>query len=720
VRATGLNFRDVMFALGFLPDEAIENGFTGPTLGLEFSGVVVAAGAAVSGFAPGDRVVGFSPSSFGNRVTTKASAVFHLPPKVSFEAAATIPSVFFTAFYALHHLAKLGEGEKVLIHGAAGGVGIAAIQVAKWCGAEIYATAGSDEKRDFLRLLGVDHIFDSRSTAFADEILALTGGKGIDVVLNSLAGEVIHHNFRVLKPFGRFLELGKRDFYENTRIGLRAFRNNISYFGIDADQLMYERQDLTRDLFSKVMALFADGTFHPLPYHAFEAGEVIDAFRYMQQSKQIGKIVVTYHNPIIGARPAGRRRPQKIELPADASYLVTGGLSGFGLKTAEWLAARGARHLVLVSRRGAATEAAEAAVARLREAGVTVHAAACDVADRKALSALLAEIAARSPPLKGVFHAAMVLDDGLIANLDAGRIRQVLAPKILGAHHLHDLTREMALDYFVLYSSATTLFGNPGQGNYVAANAWLEALARHRRAAGLPATCVCWGGIDDVGVLAANPDVKTMLQNRMGGAALNSAVALDVLEALLLTGRSGIGVLEFDWEKLGRFLPGAGAPKFSELARDAGSLEADEDPSEDITRMLAELTDDQLVAAFSAMLGQEIGEILRIPPDRINPERSFYEMGLDSLMGVELALALESRIGVRLPVFALSESPTIDKLAAFILAQLRGSGHPAARSGVVAQIQQVATQHATEVDADTLARLAEEAATAPQNTRMIR
>ncbi|MGH8641133.1 MAG: polyketide synthase dehydratase domain-containing protein, partial [Burkholderiales bacterium] len=256
VRATGLNFRDVMYALGLLSEEAIEGGFAGATLGLEFAGVVLRAGDRVHGFAPGSRVVGFGPRSFGNRVVTKAGSLAPIPGALSFEAAATIPSAFFTVHYALNHLARLQENEKILIHGAAGGVGIAAIQMARRCGAEIFATAGSEEKRDFLRLLGVDHVFDSRSLAFADDILAITEGKGIDVVLNSLAGEAVNRNLRVLKPFGRFLELGKRDFQENTRIGLRPFRNNIAYFGVDADQLMSERPDLTERLFREVMALF--------------------------------------------------------------------------------------------------------------------------------------------------------------------------------------------------------------------------------------------------------------------------------------------------------------------------------------------------------------------------------------------------------------------------------------------------------------------------------
>ena len=340
IHATGLNFRDVMYALGLLSDEAIENGFAGPTLGLEFSGIVQSVGNKASGFEPGDLVVGFGPSSFGNRVVTQASAISHIPPGISFEAAATIPSTFFTVYYALHHLARLQPGEKVLIHGAAGGVGIAAIQLAKWIGAEIYVTAGSDEKRDFLRLLGVDHIFDSRSLAFADEILAQTDGKGVDVVLNSLAGEAINRNFRVLKPFGRFLELGKRDFYENTKIGLRPFRNNISYFGIDADQLMQSRPDLTRSLFAEVMTLFTEGVLHPLPYHVFEAEDIVEAFRYMQQARQIGKIVITYRNGISHVHTPAPATRKPLVLAADATYLVTGGLGGFGLRTAQWLASK--------------------------------------------------------------------------------------------------------------------------------------------------------------------------------------------------------------------------------------------------------------------------------------------------------------------------------------------------------------------------------------------
>ncbi len=706
VHATGLNFRDVMFALGLLSDEAIENGFAGPTLGFEFAGVVSRVGDLGCGFSPGDAVVGFGPSSFGNRVVTQAKAIAAIPPEMSFEAAATIPSTFLTVYYSLHHLAKLQPDERVLIHGAAGGVGIAAVQVAKWLGAEIHATAGSNEKRDFLRLLGVDHIYDSRSLAFADQILARTGGEGVDVVLNSLAGEAIKRNFQILRPFGRFLELGKRDFYENSKVGLRPFRNNLSYFGIDADQLMLKQPNLTRRLFGEIMALFHEGVLHPLPYHTFAADDVVAAFRYMQQARQIGKIVITYPHGIHAVHSPARAARRALQLSADATYLVTGGLRGFGLRTAEWLVSKGARHLLLISRSGADGEEAQSALARFAMQGINVHAAACDVSRRVELATLLAEVQTSMPPLKGVVHAATVIDDALIRNLDAGKIAAVLQPKMLGALHLHELTRQSPLDLFILFSSATTAFGNPGQANYVAANASLEALAAYRRTQGLPATCVGWGPIDDVGFLARNEKIKDALQSRMGGAAIHSAVALEAMEAMLLDDRSGLSVLELDWQALSRFLPSGASSKFGDLAGQAEEGDAEENQSEDIERLLAELPDEELHVAFMQILKNEISEILRLSPDKIDVDRSLYDVGLDSLMGVELVVALEARFGIRLPVMALSQGPTIAKLADRVIRQLRGQDETPSSAGtpmIAEQTQMIAKQHGLDAAAEVIA-----------------
>jgi len=316
---------------------------------------------------------------------------------------------------------------------------------------------------------------------------------------------------------------------------------------------------------------------------------------------------------------------------------------------------------------------------------------------------------------------------------------------VLGALNLDALTRDLPLDFFVLYSSATTLFGNPGQGAYVAANLALEALARQRRSQGRPASCVLWGAIDDVGFLARNTQIKDALLSRMGGAPLASATALDVLEALLVGGHSGLGVLPIDWRALARFLPTAATPRYAELARDLGGApgEGEAEGSIDIRRLLGELPDSELLTTFSTLLRQEVSEILRVAPDRIDASRSIYEMGLDSLMGVELVVALESRFGVRLPVMTINESPTIDKLAARILAQLRGdtgtdplgagageAAGPAATPGRAdpgdstrAQIALLASRHAITVTAEDVDRIAQdvlEAAEPQGSQRMIR
>ena len=675
--AAGLNFRDVMYAMGLLSDEAVENGFAGPTLGMEVAGVVTKVGSAVSEFSTGDEVVGFAPACFSSRVITQTTAITHKPKEWSFEEATTIPTTFFTVYYALKHLAQIEPGEKILIHGAAGGVGIAAIQYARYCGAEIFATAGSDEKRDFVRLLGADHVMDSRSLAFADEIMEITNGSGIDIVLNSLAGEAITRNLAVLKPFGRFLELGKRDFYENSKVGLRPFRNNISYFGIDADQLLIERPELANRLFKEMMKLFDDGCLRPMPYRAFPATRIEDAFRYMQQSRQVGKVVVSFENgnaipeDEIHSLPA---KDEELVCNSNASYLVTGGLSGFGLKTACWLVDKGARSLVLVSRSANVAKAdveTKAILESLKNKGVSIYTRACDVTDKKALNKLVSEIQKDIPPLKGIIHAAMVLEDGLIRNMTQQQLLKVMQPKVLGGWNLHKATSDIDLDLFVLYSSATTYVGNPGQANYVAANSYLESLATYRKSLGLPASYVAWGAISDVGYLARNEETKEALQSRLGGEALNSDKALKMLEKIILSDKAGAAVIDLDWGVIQRVMPAANSPKYDELKRMVKA--SDSDHFEDIQTLIANMGHDEIQNLVVDLLLDEIEQILRLPREKLDVERSIFDLGMDSLMGMELVLAIEERFGVKLPVMALTEGANIIRIAERITDQLSES-----------------------------------------------
>jgi acyl transferase domain-containing protein/NADPH:quinone reductase-like Zn-dependent oxidoreductase/NAD(P)-dependent dehydrogenase (short-subunit alcohol dehydrogenase family)/acyl carrier protein len=696
VKATGLNFRDVMYALGLLSDEAIENGFSGPTLGLEFAGVVSAVGAGVTDFRAGDKVVGFGPASFSTRLITGSETLAHLPGDISFEAAATIPTTFFTVYYSLKHLARLQPGERVLIHGAAGGVGLAAIQIARMMGAEIYATVGSQSKRDVVRLLGVDAIYDSRSHTFAEDILADTQGQGVDVVLNSLAGEAINQNLRVLRPFGRFLELGKRDFYENTAIGLRPFRNNISYFGIDSDQLMKVQPALTRTLFREMMDLFEQGELYPLPYTAFSASRVVDAFRYMQQAKQIGKVVVNYPQPPeVGSRTeqTAQASAERLQLSADKTFLVTGGLGGFGLRTAQWLVEKGARHLALASRRGQAEGEEAALIEQLRLEGVDVQAYACDVSNREQLATTLALIERQQPALGGVVHAATVFADALVQNMTDAQIEQVLAAKAFGAQYLHELTLGQSLELFVMFSSATTLFGNPGQANYVGANLALEALTQLRRVQGLAATCVRWGAIDDAGYLARNSQIKQALQSRMGGNALTTASALAVLEQMLLRDQPLLGVMEFDWSALARFLPNATAARYQLIARSQEGADHG-DSGGDLLAELLQMEPEAQLARVVDELKHSLSQILMLPAEQIDAEQSVYDLGFDSLMGVELITAIEDRFGVQLPAMAISESPSIAKLSVKLLERINDGNEDS--DGLT--LAQVAAQHGVSED----------------------
>jgi acyl carrier protein len=355
------------------------------------------------------------------------------------------------------------------------------------------------------------------------------------------------------------------------------------------------------------------------------------------------------------------------------------------------------------------SDEALSAIAALEAQGVKVLAQACDVTNLPLLSALFDQMAATMPPLRGIIHAAVVIDDALARNTTPQQLAAIFGPKILGARHLHDLSSQLALDFFVLYSSATTLFGNPGQGAYVAANAYLESLAAARRSAGLAALCVRWGAIDDVGFLARNEKIKDALQSRMGGKTIQSSDALDLLEELLVSNRSDLGAMELDWQALSRFLPSATEPKFIDLAALDTDAKSDEGKSDDIHRLLDELSPEELNAAVIDLLKAEVAEILRMAPDKIDPDRSVYDLGLDSLMGVELVLAIESRFGIQLSVMALSESATISKLADKLISQLKptaaGDEETTPSNSMAAQVQHVASQHASDIDSNTISLL---------------
>jgi acyl transferase domain-containing protein/acyl carrier protein len=651
VAAAGLNFRDLMWAQGLLPEDALMDGFAGPTLGMECAGVVEAVGPGVA-LKPGQAVFGFAPAAFASHALTRAEALAPLPEGLSPEAAATIPVAFITASYALETLARIRPGERVLIHGGAGGVGLAALQIAQAAGALVAATAGTEEKRAFLRLAGADLVLDSRDAGFADALRA-AWPQGVDVALNSLAGEAMERTLGLMAPFGRFIELGKRDFVENRRAPLRPLRRNVSYFAVDADALPRARPDLAQALLADIAARLADGALLPLPHAVFAPEEVETAFRTLQASTHIGKLVV--RPPAAdGAAPPAAWRPDP-----DGTYLVVGGVQGFGLECAKWLAANGAAHLALVSRRGGTTPGAEATLRTLAALGARARIEACDATDAAALAALLGRLRREGPPIRGVVQAAAAFADGAAATMDAARFAAVLAPKVTAAEHLDRLTADDPLHLFLLFSSATTAFGNPGQANYVAANAALEAIARRRQAGGRPGLAVGWGPIADAGVLARDVATAQTLERRTGVAPMAAQDALGALPALIGSGAPVVHLARVTWASLSAALPILAEPAYAAIrtAHQGGSEGAD------LRAELRALPPEVARGRLVRLAQEEIGRILRLPIEAVGADAPVAGLGLDSLGGLELRMALERRLGVQVPLAAVTEDLTIAVLA---------------------------------------------------------
>ncbi|CAL9607941.1 L-threonine 3-dehydrogenase [Streptomyces sp. enrichment culture] len=663
VRAAALNYRDVMLATGLIPDDQPVPGLQGPALGLEGAGEVVAVGAGVTALAPGDRVFGSGVGWFASHVVLRAEQVGRIPEGMSFAEAATLPAVFLTVQYGLERLARLRPGERVLVHGAAGGVGLAALQYAWSVGAEVVATAGTPAKRDLLRMLGVRHVLNSRDLRFAEDVRALTDGRGVDVVLNSLAGEAIARGLECLSPGGRFVELGKRDLYANTPLLLGPFRRNIAYFGVDVATLPEQLPQTAAEEFTELCRRVTEGRYRPLPHQVHSADTLPEAFRSLRHSRHLGKIVIELGEPVPVEQPT-----RTAALDPTAGYLVTGGLSGLGAALAERLAHRGARHLILVGRRGADSPEAPALLERLTRAGAEVTALAADAADREAMRRALADADEAGHPVRGVLHAAMVLDDAPLAQLTAERLDAVLHPKVRGAAVLSDLTADRELDFFHVFSSVAALGGNRLQGAYVAANAYLEALVRQRRARGLPGTAQALGGVAETGFVVRTGFEQTL--HRMGFGSVTPAEIWEAFERQIGHGPD-VGVFgRVDWETMGQLLAGLNRPAFAACRQAAGR--AGVSRAEALRARLAALPDDEAAKAVADELAALVAEVAQTTPERVDRTCKLDQLGLDSLMVVELSVAVDRALGCNIPALELMAASCLDDLARRVLPLVAG------------------------------------------------
>ena len=633
VLATGLNFRDVLTALGLLP--VPRNTF--PALGWECAGEVVEIGDGVTHVKPGDVVIGLSPGSFSSHIVLDARLVWPKPTNISTVEAATLPLAFLTASYGLEYLARLQPGERVLIHSASGGVGLAAIQVAKLAGADVFATAGTPEKRAYLSTLGITFVADSRSVAFADEILKVTEGKGVDIILNSLSGTAMYRSLSLLAPYGRFIELGKTDFLAGHTVSLNRFERNISYHSVDLSFLRADRPDLLDRLVSGLVKRIEAGALKPMPCVEFPIQQAHDAFRIMAAAKHIGKIVVTANDRLVPVRLSD----DASAIRRDGAYLITGGTGGIGRLLVKWLLGQGTRCLVVTGREAESPEQTRW-LGLMRENGADLHYVPSDAADQDGVHRLIRRFGTEWPVLRGVFHVAGLLDDGILLRYNGPRMKRILAPKVYGAWHLHECTRAIALDFFVLFSSSSGLIGVPGQAAYAAANAFLDGLASYRRTLGLPAVSIAWGPWRKIG-MTTNPQLSERLEAQ-GFELIAADMGLETLNRILRQEIHRVAVIPNNPSQL-RYPEHRRLLSDERWEMDESEREVVLDPA-NLSALPAEKKRDYLYR----FLRGAIARVVELPIQDIDTQKTWRSLGVDSLMAVELKHRIERGLGVSLPV----------------------------------------------------------------------
>jgi len=656
VKAVGLNFRDVLNALGLLKDYYAQHlGITSAqqlTFGFECAGTIVAVGEGVSHLQVGDEVMAnLLTDAFSSFITTRAEVVVPKPKQINFAEAATIPLAFSTAYHGLHNLAKIQPGERVLIHAAAGGVGQAAVQLAQQVGAEIFATA-SPSKWEFLKSIGVEHVMNSRSLDFAQQVMNLTQGQGVDVILNSLNGEFITKNFEILGTGGRFIEIGKIGIWDQNQV--KQKRPDVEYFPFDLGEVAQQNPGLITQIMDCLGQQLEQGCLQPLPHKVFPIQQVVEAFRYMQQSKHIGKVVISMP----------QANEQQASIQPEASYLITGGLGALGLNTAKWMAQQGAKHLVLTGRRQPSAKAQQT-IEELQQVGVQVLVLCGDISRAEDVASIIESIKLSLPRLRGVVHAAGVLNDGLLLNMSWEQFTQVMAPKVQGAWHLHTKTENLPLDFFVCFSSIASLLGSPGQGNYAAANAFMDGLVHHRRGMGLPGLSINWGPWAEGGMVA---ELGNRHQNRLltqGMTPITPEGGFHVLADLLGQDSTQVGVLPINWSEFFKQLPvGTKMPLLEVFTSTVGQPRTGK--STFMQRLEATPVEERRQLLMNHVR-QQIAKVLGLAvPEQIGLRQSLFDLGIDSLMAVELRNHLQSSLGYSVSSTVLFNYPTLEDLVDYL------------------------------------------------------
>lgn len=656
VNASSINFADVLVAFGRYPS------FEGqlPELGTDFAGVVTAVGPDITALRVGDRVGGLSANGcWANYLTCAATSAVKLPAELTDQQAAAVTTAYATAWYSLHDLARIKAGDRILIHSATGGVGQAAMAIARAAGAEIFATAGSGERRDLLRTMGVKNVYDSRSTVFADEIRRDTNGYGVDIVLNSVTGAAQRAGLDLLTFGGRFVEIGKRDIYADSQIGLLPFRRNLAFYAVDLGLLSVCDPELVSGLLAKVFALTAAGELPVADITSYPLEETVIALREMSGARHTGKLVLTVSHEGHGRAVVSPEAATPFR--GDGAYIITGGLGGLGLFLAEHMAAAGCGRIVLNGRSEPKPEALRA-IERMRQVGTDVHVERGDIADEATAQRLVEAAMSTGFPLRGVLHAAALVEDATLSNITDELVDRDWAPKAIGAWNLHQATATEELDWFCSFSSAAALVGSPGQGAYAAANSWLDGFTHWRRAQGLPATAIAWGAWSAIGAGQA-------MAEQTDGGAIEPNEGAYAFETLLRYDRAYTGcapVLGSAW-----LMAFAQRSRFAEAFRSMGQKGTD---TNKFLAKLKGLPRDEWPGRLRELVSEQVGLILRRSVDL---DRPLAEYGLDSLGNLEVRARIEAEAGVRV---SPADITTVRSLAAHLFDKLADQGTEAVAS----------------------------------------
>ncbi len=670
VEATGLNFRDVLNSLGLLKDHAISLGIDDQTrlpFGGEAVGKVINVGPGSSKELLGKKVIAaLTIGSLASHVVAREELCIPLPNKMSAEEGATFSTAYLTAAYGLESLAKITPNETVLIHAGAGGVGQAAIQIAKRAGARVFATA-SAEKQSLLKQQGVEGIFDSRTLDFADEVLKLTDGNGVDVVLNSLKGAWVDESFRALKKGGRFVELGKIEIWSIDKA--KEKRPDSSYLPFDLLEVATADPHKIRELLLKLSKEISNGSLRNIPLKTWSINEFREAFKHMAQAKHIGKVVIT--QPI---------KSDPLTIHCKATYLITGALGGIGLKLIPWLVSQGADSFILVGRSFEnLSKDAKKVLSDLKEKEINFITLSCDLyldkdsevntKIKKAIQTLPSE-----KPLRGVFHAAGVNQDGLFSTISEGCVEETLAPKVLGWKLFENtLVKEFDLDFLVGFSSIAALLGSPGQSAYAAANGAMEGYCKGSTTSPVRLS-IQWGPWAGKGMAAG---LESRFE-RIGIKMLDSKDALETLNRLLKRGQGGVvSVIDADWQLLASQALLRQKDWFNDLLEKIGPS-----PSERLWQKLKDLPNTERQTTVVNELRERLARVMAaeyesedsLEASSIDSSSSLFNLGLDSLMAVEYAAVVQAELGIRLDLEALADDPTLDALATLGIKQLTPEG----------------------------------------------